>query len=120
MNLAALHKYPKIVDFYLDYCHIRGAAQLIRMLEEKTEAVICEEIKYCDISSSAKIDEHALWRQGKFYIKEECCGFFFTTDFSFSLPMIDLPNKISNCCIDGFRFVLLRSTGENIYYRKTS
>ena len=108
--LILLHQHPVSIDFFRDYCRIKGADSFLRKIGSH-KYTWCEFryyiINYCSMSSYSKTIEQKKWKykSHRDYINEFC-------PTNYSLPMTTKSSENLECIVYGFTFRLLKNTYE--------
>jgi len=107
---ASIHEHPVMMDFFYDYCKIKGAASLygkICCYNYPWNDFCYYIIYYCSLSDHAKITEQENWRKRFKYD-----NLYNTKLVRYNLPIAIEAESRMNCTIDGFCFKVLRNTAE--------
>lgn len=108
--LLTLHERPVSSEFFVDYCKVKGATNLLDKINSSKYSWFDFRwymLNYCSLSQYSKSLEHKKWKDKS------------SSDFmdrgkppSYSLPIMQSFPKEAKCVIDGFTFKPLRNTSE--------
>ncbi len=106
--LLTLHQKPLFVDFFRDYCDIKGAAGLYRIIRSPKYSWAAKKdymLSYGSLNKYGKSAEKRKWESKSEYIYKRY-------DVEYSLPMTLTSPQNANAVIDGFAFKPLKNTSE--------
>lgn len=108
--LSTLHVYPRIVDFYKDYCKVKDKISLCNQIIKNYFLLIKYAIKYSALNEFYKNEEQIKWKENDDFLKPS--ELLFNEPSNYSTLMSPIPEKFNDCKIDCFYFKWLRSKKE--------
>lgn len=105
--LILLHQHPLSLDFFAEYCKVKGAKGLLRMIHFGWYDFDYYVLRYCTMNQCSKLLEQKKWRRLRYFKNIDR-----DISVSCSLPMAEKLPKTVGCVIDGFAFRPLYNTAE--------
>ncbi len=111
-NLMTLYAYPGIVEFYADFASIKSPLELKNMLITSGKKAYLYGVYYSAYSERYKREAQKRWKNFKEVLDEAYYSLNYTRQLEpifATLPKEEESNRFSEQCINGYKFIALKS-----------